>query len=393
MFCYTIKNLIKGFKIMQQEYDWEVYEIFTEQLESQIPVIEQNIFLLNEKASTQEALNELFRKFHTYKSSSAYLHLTPLNKLVSNTEIVLSALREKKGVVQESVQEWLIEVKEQLLIYLEEMQDQKTTLSPLPSYILTKLQITPEYMDLGAKLKTLSLLYMDKNTKRADKLLPFFKKYLKSAQHSTEEDAANSVYNLAPFNILIINLSKENFQVIDFVQSNYPHLPVIAVCDKMSSVTLSKLEKRGITHSLTNPLNAKSLYSELLSITKAYHSSSNILIEHKKINKFIQTLQPLSNTILQVLQVCDDKDSSIKDLIKTVKSDPILSLNILKVANSPIYGSIELKTIDQAVGKFGKQMIKALTLSDLSNSLGAVELSAYNINEKTFSKSLCFVSL
>ena len=76
---------------------------------------------------------------------------------------------------------------------------------------------------------------------------------------------------------------------------------------------------------------------------------------------------------------------SVKELIKVVKTDPIISANILKIANSPIYGSVELKTIDQAVTKFGKRSIKALTMSGVHSALGSVNLSAYNITEDTFS--------
>jgi len=371
---------------LRDTYDWEIHEMFTDQLSDHILLIEDEISLLKQQDTAQEALNELFRKFHTYKASSGYLKLTPLNELVAKAEIVLGSIREKKSPVSESVIEWLYEVKNQLIIYVEELQNKNNILSSYPSNLVNKIQITSEYVDLKKNLKTLSLLYMDKNKKRASKLLPFFKQYLGSVVHSTEVDNANTVYNLKPFQILIINLSKENYQVIDYVQANYPNLPMIVVFDKLSSVTLSKLVKKGITHSLANPLNAKNLYRELLSIVKAYYTSSNITLEHKKISQFVETLKPLSSTILETIRICDDKESSIRELIKTVKSDPNLSLSILKVANSPMYGSVELKTIDQAVSKFGKSAIKALTLSNLANSLGTINLEPYTMNEEKFSK-------
>jgi len=370
---------------MNNEYDWEIYEMFTDQLQSQIIYIEDEIYLLKDQDRSQEALNDLFRKFHTYKSSSAFLRLTPLNELVSKTEIVLGSIREKKTPVQESIIDWLLKVKNQLSLYITEMEDNITDLSPIPSNLLNEIQITSEYIDLKKKLKTLSLIYMDANKKRASKLIPFFKKYTHSVVHSTEEDSLNSVYNLKPFDIVVLNLSTENYQTIDFIQSNYPNLPIIVVFDKISSLDQSKLAKKSITHSITNPLNAQVLYGELISIVKAYHTSSNILIQHKKIYQFLETLHPLPNTILKIIRICDDEESSIKELVKTVKSDPTLSLSILKIANSPIYGSIKLKTIDQAVSKFGKRAIKALTLSNLSHSLGSIDLTPYSMDEKQFS--------
>ena len=52
--------------------------------------------LLEQKDLVEDSLNELFRFFHTYKATSAYLALTPLNDLVCKTETVLSSLREEK---------------------------------------------------------------------------------------------------------------------------------------------------------------------------------------------------------------------------------------------------------------------------------------------------------
>ena len=45
--------------------------MFRDQLESQLPLINTNILLLKEDKPNPDALNELFRYFHTYKSSSA----------------------------------------------------------------------------------------------------------------------------------------------------------------------------------------------------------------------------------------------------------------------------------------------------------------------------------
>ena len=370
---------------MTREYDWEIHEMFKDQLESQLPAINQNITILKEGGDVSDIIDELFRYFHTYKSSSAYLGLTPLNELVSKTEIVLSSLREKKSPVGESVIEWLEEVQKQLLLYFDEMDENKTKLSALPDNLLNKLQITSLYMDPKKKLKSLSILYMDRNKQRAHKIVPFLEKLTKYVKHSTEEDSANTVFNLKPFDIIVVNLAKENHQAIDFIKANYPSLPIIVVFEKSSCVESTKLLKKGISHSLVSPLNAKVLHSELISVVKAYHSSSNIIIGHKKIEKFVETLEPLPNTIFEIIMICDEEESTVKELIKTVKKDPVLSANILKVANSPIYGSVNLKTIDQAVAKFGKRAIKALTMSGVYQSLGAIDLSAYNITEETFS--------
>jgi HD-like signal output (HDOD) protein len=77
---------------------------------------------------------------------------------------------------------------------------------------------------------------------------------------------------------------------------------------------------------------------------------------------------------------------SIKDLTHAVKKDPIMSANILKVASSYFYDENELKTIEKAISKLGKTAIKAISLKDASKSLGEIDLTPYQINEKDFAR-------
>jgi len=146
---------------VKEEYDWEVYEMFKDQLEREIPTISLNISLLREEKDISEIVNQLFRNFHTYKSLSAYLNLLTLNKLVSKTEIVLSSLRDKKETLQESIIEWLESISKQLTLYFDEMQNNCTNLSELPPLLLSSIEMTQEYINPTNILKTLSILYMD----------------------------------------------------------------------------------------------------------------------------------------------------------------------------------------------------------------------------------------
>ena len=346
---------------------------------------EEDILGLENREFVSNSLDELFRFFHTYKATSAYLSLKPLYDLVCKVETVISSLKETKGVIQDGVIEWLLQVKDQMIFYSSLMDKKETFLPALPKELLNKIKITPSYTKPIDKLKTLTILYMDKNLERAKKIVPFLKKYAASVKYSSE-DKNNTILNMKPYDIVIINLNKENHQVIKFCKENYPDLPIIAIFNKISTVCSKKLLNNGVSHALQNPLNGKIIERELLSIVKVFYSSTNIMVDHKKINEFIKTLKPLPNTIFQIMQICDDEEIAIKELIKVVKTDPIIAANILKVANSPIYGTVELKTIDQAVTKFGKRAIKALTMSGVYNSLGEIDLSAYDITEDTFSE-------
>jgi len=370
---------------MEEEYDWDIYEMFREQIEVQVYSLEANILLLNNADTFLDAINELFRAFHNYKATSAYLHLTPLNELVSKVEVILNTLRDEKKIVSDSILEWLLLSVDQLKIWLKEMQENETTLSSMLLPLRDKIKISKTYQSPKEKLQKLTLLYIDQNEQRAEKVIPFLEKFLKSVKYEAHIDDAKNLIEFFKYDILMLNLNKDNHELIALSKSAHINKPVIAVFNMLNSICQRKLLKTGINHAITNPLNAKDIQRELYYLTKTYFNSANIIISNKKISDFIQTLKPLPNTIFQIMQVCDDNEMPIKELVKVVKSDPIIAANILQAANSPLYGSVELKTIDQAISRLGKTAIKALTVKDIYKNLGDLNLSPYKINEEIFS--------
>jgi HD-like signal output (HDOD) protein len=106
---------------------------------------------------------------------------------------------------------------------------------------------------------------------------------------------------------------------------------------------------------------------------------------NEKILNQIKSLPPLPKSILEIQRITNDPDSSIGDLIKIVKEDPMLTANLLKAANSPLYGfTRQIKNVDQAVSLFGMSTVKGFAISfAIRNSL-KFDLSAYGINETRF---------
>ena len=106
---------------------------------------------------------------------------------------------------------------------------------------------------------------------------------------------------------------------------------------------------------------------------------------NEKIIKQIKALPPLPKSILKVQKITNDPNSSIDDLIKVIKEDPMLTADLLKVANSPLYGFRgKIKTIAQVVSLFGMVTIKGFVISfAIKNSL-KFDLSAYGLGEKEF---------
>jgi len=99
----------------------------------------------------------------------------------------------------------------------------------------------------------------------------------------------------------------------------------------------------------------------------------------------IKNLPPLPKSVIEVQKITNDPNSSIKDLVKVIKDDPMITANLLKAANSPLYGfTRQIKTVDQAVSLFGMNTIKGFVISFAIRNTLKFDLSAYGINETQF---------
>ncbi len=99
----------------------------------------------------------------------------------------------------------------------------------------------------------------------------------------------------------------------------------------------------------------------------------------------VKSLPPLDDTIVKIQRICVDKNSSLADLVKVVESDPMLTANILKSSNSPLYGfSREIKSIAHAVSLFGMATVRGFALSSAIKQNIKINLDPYNISNTDF---------
>jgi HD-like signal output (HDOD) protein len=106
----------------------------------------------------------------------------------------------------------------------------------------------------------------------------------------------------------------------------------------------------------------------------------------EEILKKIKQLPPLPESAMQIEAVYQDPDSSFNDMVKILEKDPLLTADILKAANSPLYGfSREINAISQAVGLFGMGTVRGFALASIVKKSFALDLSPYGINNDMFS--------
>ena len=106
----------------------------------------------------------------------------------------------------------------------------------------------------------------------------------------------------------------------------------------------------------------------------------------EEILKKIKQLPPLPESAMKIEAIYQDPDSSFRDMVKVLETDPLLTADILKAANSPLYGfSREINAIEQAVGLFGMGTVRGFALASIVKKSFKLDLSPYGINSDVFS--------
>ena len=100
----------------------------------------------------------------------------------------------------------------------------------------------------------------------------------------------------------------------------------------------------------------------------------------------IQQLPALPESAIKLEAIYHNPDSTFDDMVKVLEIDPLLTADILKAANSPLYGfTREINSITQAVGLFGMGTIRGFALAMIVKKSFELNLSPYGISNAQFS--------
>lgn len=104
-----------------------------------------------------------------------------------------------------------------------------------------------------------------------------------------------------------------------------------------------------------------------------------------KLLQQIRQLPPLPESAMKIEAVYQDPNSTFNDMVKILEKDPLLTADILKAANSPLYGfSREIVAISQAVGLFGMGTVRGFALASIVKKSFSLDLSSYGITNDQF---------
>lgn len=115
--------------------------------------------------------------------------------------------------------------------------------------------------------------------------------------------------------------------------------------------------------------------------------------------KTIDNLPPLPETIMRLQQYVDSSGSEvqIQGVVDIISKDPLLTGDLLRLANSPYYGfSREISTLNQVVSLLGISNVKNVAIANSLRSGFKIDVSPYGLDTQEFlgncSKEADFIS-
>ncbi|KPH52677.1 HDOD domain-containing protein [Helicobacter pullorum] len=102
----------------------------------------------------------------------------------------------------------------------------------------------------------------------------------------------------------------------------------------------------------------------------------------------IESLPPLSQTIVELQRVCARDDVSVKEVAEVIQTDPFLTASIIKSANAPLYGYTRtVNSVAQAVAIFGVYTAKGLAIVSVVKAQLVINLTPYGLSVSNFTEA------
>jgi two-component system chemotaxis sensor kinase CheA len=117
-----IPDEAEEFTSINLESDADILREFANEAREHLENIEQGVLVLEENPGDATTLSSIFRAFHTFKGASGFLRLMPVNRLSHELENLLDYARSGKLVLTPSCIDVILEGKDVLKEFLDELQ-------------------------------------------------------------------------------------------------------------------------------------------------------------------------------------------------------------------------------------------------------------------------------
>lgn len=108
---------------------------------------------------------------------------------------------------------------------------------------------------------------------------------------------------------------------------------------------------------------------------------------HDLLNKTIDNLPPIPETVVELRNYIDQSgpDVQVKKVVDIISKDPLLTADLLRLANSPYYGfSREISTLNQVVALLGVGNIKNIAIANSLKGKLHIDVSPYGLDTSDF---------
>lgn len=109
------------------------------------------------------------------------------------------------------------------------------------------------------------------------------------------------------------------------------------------------------------------------------------------LNKTIEDLPPLPETVIKLRNYIDQTGTEVvvQEVVNIIVQDPLLTADLLRLANSPYYGfSREISTINQVVALLGVTNIKNIAIANSLKGKLKIDVSPYGLETPVFLRNL-----
>ncbi len=104
--------------------------------------------------------------------------------------------------------------------------------------------------------------------------------------------------------------------------------------------------------------------------------------------KTIDSIPALPQSVQEVERVYHDPNSSFEAFQKVIEKDPLLTADILRAANAPLYGlKRQVTNVQQAVALLGRDIVRTFALRSALEQSFTLNLSPYAITKEDFSRA------
>lgn len=102
----------------------------------------------------------------------------------------------------------------------------------------------------------------------------------------------------------------------------------------------------------------------------------------------IESIPALPESVQELERIYHDNDSDFEDFQKVIVNDPLLTAEVLRAANAPIYGlKRQITDIQQAVALLGRDIVRTFVLNAAVEKSFKIDLSPYGMTKVQFSNA------